>query len=604
MNCEQVEELLSAYLDVMLASEELRSVATHLQSCTRCSSLLDEYRHFDTLIAHLPRVSPEPALDRRIFSSREYQDFLAALKLDVTERTNRPTVPYQSVHVERETHPHLVTLPRGHSLAAHNAATRPVPVARRRPQHFQRIMYTLIAATLFLTLSVGAFISWNLLRQGQAASNATSITPPAVFSQTGPLPAGIYFIFLRNGALWSASTMSSPLLGRLTPSTVTVSANWAVRPALPGHSAGNMLAYIDLQQGLLHVIRSDGQNDLIVPLPLLQADVAPAAAWDTSTGQTILTSLAWSPDGTRLAFVADPHNTSQPGLYIYSMNNNTVQSMPLPTPGAVSLPVWSSDGIHIAFTLTNTDTTQIIDYNTQNHSLLTMASYNTATFTESILTLAWSPTGAITWSIGSFSHIHTIFVRSIDASQPHILANGDFTQALYDANGIGNWLLVNIQTTSSSLQTVSLDGNTRILASSPTIGFVQWSPNGAYIDYLDTLQANTGTLHSINLQTLQDTSIATAVSADQQPAWSSDSHTIAYKTNTDVFAFNTLSSKVQQLTRLPETTAILFWSLAIPSQLLIAGSRQGCYIFDTQHMALTRLTNNGLQGPIQWTQIP
>jgi len=40
MNCEQVEELLSAYLDNMLAPEERRQVSAHLQTCRSCTQAL------------------------------------------------------------------------------------------------------------------------------------------------------------------------------------------------------------------------------------------------------------------------------------------------------------------------------------------------------------------------------------------------------------------------------------------------------------------------------------------------------------------------------------------------------------------------------------
>ncbi len=612
MNCEQVEELLSAYLDATLASEELHAVATHLQSCTQCSNILEEYRQFDTLLARLPRVSPEPALERRIFSSQAYQDLLATLAPEMQDKTNRPTQPQRSVRSERDARPHLVVLSGGRasSAAPEYPATRPVPTVRRATRHTQRMIYILIAAVLLLTFGIGTFISWHFLRQGQTASNTSSITPPAALSQSGPLPAGTYFVFLHDGTLWSASTTTNPILDRLTPGTITVSANWVVRPALPGHSAGDLIAYIDLQQGLLHIIRSDGQNDFTVPQPLLQADVAPAAVWDTSTGQTILTSLAWSPDGSQLAFIADPHNTSSPELFIYTINNNTLQAVPLPAPGAVSLPTWSPDGSRIAFVLSEATTTQIIDYNIHNHSQVAIASYAASSSTDMVFTLAWSSlanTPEITWSLGSPSHIHALYVSTTTASQPQLLAQGDFAQALYRAtgeNGHSSWLLVTNQAPDATLQEVELNGTIHVLATSPTIGFVQWSPDGSYLDYLDSLYGDTGTLHVINLKTVQDVVVAPAVQADQPPAWSSDSQHLAYATTKTVFIVNLQTLKTQQLTALPEENVQLFWSLVTPSQLLIAGNRQGCYQIDTQQRALTRLIAMSLQGPVQWTQIP
>ncbi len=55
MNCEQVEELLSAYLDDALAPEERVDVAAHLQECSQCSSILVDFRRFDALLKQLPR---------------------------------------------------------------------------------------------------------------------------------------------------------------------------------------------------------------------------------------------------------------------------------------------------------------------------------------------------------------------------------------------------------------------------------------------------------------------------------------------------------------------------------------------------------------------
>ncbi len=71
MNCEHVEERLSAYLDNMLAAEEYRTLTLHLHSCTRCLMSLTELRRNDMLVALLPRVSPHSLVQERLFSSPE-----------------------------------------------------------------------------------------------------------------------------------------------------------------------------------------------------------------------------------------------------------------------------------------------------------------------------------------------------------------------------------------------------------------------------------------------------------------------------------------------------------------------------------------------------
>ena len=43
MNCEQVKELLSPYLDNVLAEEERRSVSAHIEICPECNALLADF---------------------------------------------------------------------------------------------------------------------------------------------------------------------------------------------------------------------------------------------------------------------------------------------------------------------------------------------------------------------------------------------------------------------------------------------------------------------------------------------------------------------------------------------------------------------------------
>ncbi len=74
MKCEQVKELLSAYLDGQLALEEGEAIVIHLQACTECSNVLADFRYFDALLLHLPRVAPDALLRQKIFSSAAYKE--------------------------------------------------------------------------------------------------------------------------------------------------------------------------------------------------------------------------------------------------------------------------------------------------------------------------------------------------------------------------------------------------------------------------------------------------------------------------------------------------------------------------------------------------
>jgi len=72
MSCEHVKELLSAYLDNMLAAEEQEMITEHIQTCASCYAIQEDFRRFDALLSQVPRVGPKPILRRRIFSSLEY----------------------------------------------------------------------------------------------------------------------------------------------------------------------------------------------------------------------------------------------------------------------------------------------------------------------------------------------------------------------------------------------------------------------------------------------------------------------------------------------------------------------------------------------------
>lgn len=618
MRCEQVEELLSAYLDDMLVSEERQSVATHLRTCSHCSSLLDDYRRLDAVLLQMPRVSPGPALRGRVFAALALQDadeFFEPLPLDDTLAT--PTVPHQRMQRNSSARPRLVALPGGRSTSTstqrHSRSlldTQPVAIPHRANVWMSRTMQILVAAALLLTFGIGGMITWQLSHSSAnvATSPKTTITPPDnPSSASNPLPAGMHFVFLRDGTLWSGTTDVQPTIVRLTSSGVTVAPGWAIRPAFPGHAAGDMLAYIDTQQAQVHLLRSDGQSDFVLPLALLKAGVSPASVWDTAEGQTILNSLAWSPDGTRLAFVADPQGTGQPALYLYLLSSAQLEAVPLPTKGSIAHPVWSPDGVRLTFALTSADNTSVIDYNTQNRGILVIDNLDTSMHpTDTLLSLNWSPSTtmpAITWSAGTPGHVHMVGMRAISAAQAQILANGDYAQALYSStsSGMGGWLLLNNQT--MQLQRVDLAGNTRILASGKQVSSVQWSPDGSSISYLTQLVAGVGDLHLLSLANGADTLIASHVMGNPQPVWSVDSTLLAYSTDQHVYTFNAQTHAIQQL-KIAGIADALLWSITSPTQLIVSVYEGGTAAINVQQQSVTQLATNSFNGTALWMQVP
>ncbi len=627
MNCEQVEELLSAYLDDALAPEERREVATHLQSCTKCSALMAELSRNDALLSRLPRVSPDPALRDRIFSSPEFLELTGTFDVSGEEQQDWtvPKLPTKSSRRDMAGRPQLIAIPGGrHTLPTPSvkpAKQQRQPSRRSRNLGSLRALLIAIAAVVILVIGVGSLLGLNpWLHQTQTANNG-AITPPAGPQQSGPLSAGMRVVFLSHGTLWSVlADGSSRQADRLTPANVTVAANWVVSPAQAGRAAGDMLAYVDLQGAYVHTIRSDGQQDTIIKQPLLKSGVQPTSVWDTDTGATILNSLAWSNDGSMLAFIADPTGTGQTRLYIYSTDTGAVQMVPLSGKGSVSHPVWSPDGVRLAYELTNNGSISILDYNTQNHGVLTITSgINSSTNTgNTILTLDWSPSldaPAITWSVGVIGHVHSIWVRRVgvgEAIQPQQLLVGDYVQAIYGRDGhndLGSWLVVtSVSGRAGDLWRLDVTPGSGFvpLTSGKQVGFAQWSPDGTHVDYLDALSSGVGTFHIVNVITGVDSLIASAVVNNPAPTWSADGQQLAYSTGTRVGVVNLQASNRTLLLNLKGVASTLTWSITSPHQLVVAQRDvyQGIYLVDTQHNTSLQVDKQGANGPLVWTEIP
>lgn len=639
MNCEQVEELLSAYLDDSLAVGETaksavelqRGIAAHLHDCAHCNAILANFRRFDTLLARMPRMSPSPALREKIFTSPEYLELTGVNNYKHRSIDRDHIVLYKNVRRDTPGRPQLVALPGGRRVSAGTSpissietstSLQPGAQARRRGGSWGlRIMQVAIVATLLLTLGVGSLIGWKLWTQNAyPAVSSPTITPPAAPVPAGPLSAGTYYVFLRDGSLWSKPADGSSKAERLTPKSITVADGWVVSPPLPGRSAGDKLAYIDLQRAFVHTLRSDGQSDTVVPQPLLKAGIAPSSLWGTSTGEEILNSLAWSKDGSMLAFVADPTGANTTNLYILSTDTGSIQLVPLPIKGSVSHPVWSPDGLRIAFAVSHNGIVSILDYNTQNHGLLNITDNVNVQgrANDTLLNLDWSPdasTPAITWSVGSIGHVHSLWVRQVGNSGnafPQVLSQGDYVQAIYShasSNDTGRWLLVTSYL-GQAANLVSIDLTPgripTILTTGKQVNVAQWSPDGRYVDYLDSISSGLGTLHVVNLNTAADMLVATGVTDEPAPTWSADSKQLVYSTGKQSIVVDVQGSLKIHPLRIPGLASLFSWSVSSPHQLVIAmkDEQTGVYLVDTQRNSVLQLDQQTFNSPILWMEIP
>ncbi len=662
MNCEQVEERLSAYLDNMLAPDERRVVTLHLQMCSCCMTLLAELRQNDIFLAQLPRVHPSPALRARFFAIPEVQELLhASGYLSRAAASAEPTQPYSSSWQTQEANepfippwqasepysqPSLVSLPGGHGPRAQPGPrkaeipptpptislrpTSPLALHSRQTQQYypprtQRRWFTplkiAIAAALIVTLGTAGLLSLSLRRQSSSANLSGAITPPSgpLTGQAIPLAAGSRFVFLRDGALWSTlANGSNRQPERLTPANVTVAPGWVVNPLQGNHNAGDLLAYIDTQSSRIHTIRSDGQQDTVIQLALLQTNNV--TSWQGTAGQLILKSLAWSPDSSMLAFVADPTGSGQTGLYLSTLATGSAREITTGLSGTIARPAWSPDGTRLAFTVTHNGVVSVLDYNVQAQSVLDLSNLPSAqgNSQDGVFALDWFASAgqeAVTWCLGSLGHISSVWMHRIGASAtvyPQRLVSGDYLQALYSAgsnNQTGGWLLLaSVSGQASDIWRLDLSAGDQPVALSQgkQVTFARWSPDGATAFYLDNAANGVGNGHLVNVVTGADQLLPDQVALSPVPDWSADGLQLAYSTGTQIDVVHTANGT--QLTHLNLRGQItnLSWSPSAIHQLLVTlGSPDpGLYLIDTQQNTSRQLDNIGTESTVQWTEIP
>ncbi|HEY1349760.1 MAG TPA: zf-HC2 domain-containing protein [Ktedonobacteraceae bacterium] len=603
MNCEQVEEHLSAYLDNMLAPEEYRALTIHLQNCLRCMLSLTELRQNDLLLAHLPRFHPSAVLYERIFSAPECVGQIRAL----SEQGTRAGRQMLQVHTPLNLPDRLTCAP-----PAHVSPSRPTP--------FIPLKWAL-AAALTIVLGAATFFGLNFTRPARTALPA-AITPPAAgpdSRQTIPLAAGTRCVFLRDGTLWSVlidGEAHQP--ERLTPADVTVAAGWQVNPRAHGHLAGDMLAYIDQQSARIHTIRSDGQLDTAVPQVLLKG-VGGATDWAGNTATAILNSLAWSTDGSTLAFVGNSTADGQTHLYLYSLATQTVQEVSSGLPGNAAHLAWSPDSTRLAFTLAYNGTMSVLDYNIQSREVLNLSNLaaSRGDSARQILTLGWSlatSAPAVTWSLGSIGRISSLWIHRVGTTgslYPQLLLGGTYLQALYSpgaGHGAGSWLVVTtIAGRAGDAWHIDLTPGAQALPVSQgkQISLTRWSPDGAGVFYLDGQNNGSGSGHLVDLTNGSDRLLSSNVAANPAPTWSEDGRQLAYSAGTIVtFVSITDGSQVAR-SQLPGRIINLAWSPLANHRLIVVldSPDAGLYLVDGLHSAPVRLAQAAASG-IQWTEIP
>ena len=210
MNCEWVERHLSAFHDDALDADTTARIQSHVATCDRCETVLNDYVRFDRLVAELPRVAPADKLRERIFASAEFRAIL-----------------------------------QGEDGASSEKPAEPDETPKRAPTRLIRQITQVAAAVVFL---VGIGYALKTLAASPAHStNASFVACPHI----APGPRIVY----RNG---QTQTLFSGAARLVCDKHIAVGAIWQVSPD------GHWIAYTDATSGRLRLVGSNASGDHII----------------------------------------------------------------------------------------------------------------------------------------------------------------------------------------------------------------------------------------------------------------------------------------------------------------------------------------------------
>ena len=235
MNCEQVKDHLSAYLDDALSFEERLYVGTHVESCVKCQRILADFTHFDALLAQLPRVSPGQDLRESFFASQHYLELIGTSYgrgSSATPENVEYLVPYT---------PRSIPLSGGRQVYGTHTSlltkwTMYSPQLSSKKNKLlwgQRLFYGVVVGVL-LVLGVGSLVSWR--RWQERAPRASDTALP----QREARPVHTHSLFFRQSTFWNGPENDRHGVVRLSAGNAALVSSQAAWLALHRQGASNL----------------------------------------------------------------------------------------------------------------------------------------------------------------------------------------------------------------------------------------------------------------------------------------------------------------------------------------------------------------------------
>jgi hypothetical protein len=295
-----------------------------------------------------------------------------------------------------------------------------------------------------------------------------------------------------------------------------------------------MVIYINASTGALHTIRADGLDDTAIGT--VTSGKAPSAGcWITPAGAAIAQGVAWSPDNTRIAYLAQSVDGGD-ALHVMNAAGSADTAVSSTGSGLIGHLLWSADSIYIAYTSTTQAGAQSIwAYNVTTAHARELASQSDAGDSAAVVgQLAWLPSGAsatVTWSATDAGKITGVFRAGANTSGAALrLTPPGRTYAAADVSVSGKWLLAQgalvwaIVADQPSPQVV-------VIASLVNrVTQLHWSPSGSMAALVS------GDALVLVMPDHMPVVVAHSLTAGSQVAWSPKSDALAWQSGQSVMS--------------------------------------------------------------------
>jgi anti-sigma factor RsiW len=594
MNCQWAEGQLSAYLDGALDPTVRADLERHIEQCSACSGMLAEFRYFDGLVRDLPRFEPSEGLRARIFDSPEFAEILRSVEAEAAAPTSRwpvfsrPAARPRSDDAPPAGHDRpLEPLPFPAPAAPH---ATPAGVGRRNASAPPWAGVAAAVAAAIVVLAGSAL----LLKQGlthSVTANRPGITSISAYQPQPALAAGPRVVYLRDGALWSAPERGGAAQ-QLTPAGVVVGEGWVVSPSREA------IAYIDETTGELRVIASNDQHDHRVGTRLVP-HAALGTIWASAEGQAILAGLAWSSDSAQIAYLSDPNATGLPALHVARADGSRAPVAISPAATGAAQAAWSPDGTRIAWVRTDTTGRSVWDYNLTTNQVRRLGAAGPAA-NATVRTLAWLGADqgpAVTWVAADPTSglVTGVYVSQVlQGTDARLITGGQtFTAAAFSPAAGGLWLLSD---GSATYVVAPLSGTLASLAGLPGAASITWSPDGA----LAALVSPAGDLH-VWARTGHIAAVASGVSVGVSPAWSPDGGALAFVSGGQLVVAHLIAGASISVTQVPALTAVTALAWSPDGTTFAAGGDAGLTRGLADGTALAQVDAHALRSPVVWS---